>query len=517
VRLSAILWPAKCNQMGVRVMLKTVCAGSASQAASAKVSSGTSFLDLLRRTSDDADQASGSTRSGAGSESNDPADQSGSNQPSPASRQAADCGGAKTASTFAPLLAAGANPAQNDRQAGASVPLSQATPRSRKSADPQTEEATERRGEDNKDDAAQCAAQPPAFAQAADLSLLPDPSAFAGQHVNVAADSVQNLTATSAATVTGKSGAAAIPAQADPPASSQSTALQNQVIATETVQAMGAEWLQISAPPVAGDSASSGTRASTYQTTGATFSISDAGGKTAEATNAQAISTPKGTGAAQHSDAAAAQAGQHPQNGSSQTVAPAFKPADSGNAQPVAFAAHVAPGQDGPAHAGPGGSDATALHRTASQDLPSDQLDGAAVAAPGINTARLIQSMSETEMRLGMHSSEFGDIAIRTSVSLQQVQAQISVDHGELGSAIAAHLPALESKLGNDFGLHASIDVNQTGGSLSNGHGQPSQHGGRMPSGAGSAESGAQTADADASMISAAAASADDARLDIRA
>jgi len=97
-----------------------------------------------------------------------------------------------------------------------------------------------------------------------------------------------------------------------------------------------------------------------------------------------------------------------------------------------------------------------------SADAAAEQLErtGSAAAA-GINSARLIQTMSESEMRVGMHSAEFGDISIRTSVSQQQLTAQISVDHSELGSAISAHLPSLQSKLGSEFGpvSYTHLDV----------------------------------------------------------
>ncbi len=108
--------------------------------------------------------------------------------------------------------------------------------------------------------------------------------------------------------------------------------------------------------------------------------------------------------------------------------------------------------------------------------MGSDEVNnGAASGMAAINTARVIQSMNESEMRVGMHSSEFGGIAIRTTVSQQQVQAQISVDHSELGDAISAHIPSVQTKLGNDLGLHASIEVNQSGSSLSGGQEQSSQ------------------------------------------
>jgi hypothetical protein len=88
------------------------------------------------------------------------------------------------------------------------------------------------------------------------------------------------------------------------------------------------------------------------------------------------------------------------------------------------------------------------------------------VSVSGINTAKVIQSMGETEMHVGMRSAEFGEISIRTAVSQQQMLAQISVDHSDLGSTIAAHLPAMQAKLGNEYGLHASVEVTQGGTSF---------------------------------------------------
>jgi hypothetical protein len=87
--------------------------------------------------------------------------------------------------------------------------------------------------------------------------------------------------------------------------------------------------------------------------------------------------------------------------------------------------------------------------------------------ATGINASHVIRNMSESEMRVGMRSVEFGEISIRTSISEQQMTTQISADHHDLVNAISAHAPSVEAKLGNDFGLHASIEVNQSGSSLS--------------------------------------------------
>ena len=113
---------------------------------------------------------------------------------------------------------------------------------------------------------------------------------------------------------------------------------------------------------------------------------------------------------------------------------------------------------------------AEVMHLTAAA---ADTSEGAASA--GINTAKLIQTMSQTEMHIGLRSAEFGDISIRTAFSQQQMFAQISVDHGDLGRAIAAATPGLQARLGGDFGVNASIQVHQSGASFSGGGGTASQ------------------------------------------
>ena len=140
------------------------------------------------------------------------------------------------------------------------------------------------------------------------------------------------------------------------------------------------------------------------------------------------------------------------------------------------------------------------------------------VASSSINTARLVQSMSESEMRVGMHSSEFGDISIRTSVSQQQMVAQITLDHGDLSQAIAAHASTLQAKLGEDYGIHASIEVHNLGSGFGNDPGQSSQREQREFRHSARAEIGLPGAEASSSIQFAAVASVSSGnRLDIRA
>jgi hypothetical protein len=205
---------------------------------------------------------------------------------------------------------------------------------------------------------------------------------------------------------------------------------------------------------------------------------------------------------------------QHAPGDSSPATPLAVKPLEASVTQTIPVSNHTALASPSQPHAASSMSDVL-IKAQDSADAAAEQLERAgSAAAAGISTARLIQSMSESEMRVGMHSAEFGDISIRTSVSQQQLMAQISVDHGELGSAIAAHLPSLTSKLGSEFGLHASIEVNQLGGSVAGGNGQSSHQNHKMSAQSVPPDSFKLHTDGDP--ITLPGESLDDSRLDVR-
>lgn len=165
-----------------------------------------------------------------------------------------------------------------------------------------------------------------------------------------------------------------------------------------------------------------------------------------------------------------------------------------------------------------GSADTTAHRGDAADSAMADRWQGVETAGmSGISAARLIQNMSGTEMRVGMHSSEFGEISIRTSVSQQQMQTQISVDHNELGNALSAHIPSMQAKMGSDYGLHATIEVNQGGTSFSNDGGRSQNQ--QQQASVRRIDSVDATAaiERDAISLSSVAYASSDSRLDIRA
>ena len=113
-------------------------------------------------------------------------------------------------------------------------------------------------------------------------------------------------------------------------------------------------------------------------------------------------------------------------------------------------------------HAGQDGAGAGQSTNGSEVGSSSDDID--VRQSSGINTARLIQSVGQTEMRVGIQSSEFGSISIRSSLAQNVMHTQISLPHADLSHAILAQVPTLEAKLGNEQGLRAHIEVNNMAG-----------------------------------------------------
>jgi hypothetical protein len=191
------------------------------------------------------------------------------------------------------------------------------------------------------------------------------------------------------------------------------------------------------------------------------------------AANASATTSDGNTASTSQNSSAA---GQHAQQD------PQRPPAGDGNANPAAATqVQTAVSSSDQAHATtamPGSSEANGAARmdprTAAENLQQPTMTA------GINASKLIQTMSTSEMHVGMRSAEFGDISIRTAVTAQQMMTQISVDHSDLSREIASQLPQVQAKLAESFGLHASIEVHHSGMSFSSdGNQQQSQERGR--------------------------------------
>jgi hypothetical protein len=258
-------------------------------------------------------------------------------------------------------------------------------------------------------------------------------------------------------------------------------------------------------------------KASQYKATTTTFSSNANASSMANATSSQKV--PSQDSSTTSSRSTGSDSAQNSQTDASQTTAIAARTNDSGTAQAIAFGMLAAAHQTATSQPAPGTVGGTPHHSDESAGLASDPSNAVASGTTsGINSARVIQSMSETEMRVGMNSSEFGNISIRTMVSQQQVQAQISVDHSELSNAISAHIPSIQAKIGNEYGLHASIEVSQGGTAFSSDErGQSAQKDQRTYVPSVQADGAAASKETDRLVLRAPSVVVDSDRLDIRA
>ncbi len=204
---------------------------------------------------------------------------------------------------------------------------------------------------------------------------------------------------------------------------------------------------------------------------------------------------------------------QHAQPDAAQISAMTAKVADASPLQtaPVHVAAQQQPIISGATDRQPHSAEIAGSTLPAAADGPET------TGTSGVNTAKLIQTLSETQMQVGMHSAEFGDISIRTAVSEQQMVAQITVDHGDLGRAIALHAPAAQIKLGDDLGVRAAIQVTQSGMSFSHEHGSAAQQEQRSFARPVEALDPVSPAETESTIPRAALAASETDRLDIRA
>jgi hypothetical protein len=151
---------------------------------------------------------------------------------------------------------------------------------------------------------------------------------------------------------------------------------------------------------------------------------------------------------------------------------------------PASFASHIANPME---HAPNGGITAPpqtsaplAAHRTEAPHNAAPAGLPPPPALPVINTARLIQNIGQSEMRVGMRSSDFGNISISTSATRDVVSAQISLEHSELARTLAVHLPEMQARLGsNNQAMNVRIDLNGPGTGTSSGMSNGSADGSR--------------------------------------
>ena len=237
------------------------------------------------------------------------------------------------------------------------------------------------------------------------------------------------------------------------------------------------------------------------------------------------------TNPAQHAQAASNQTGsQETASSDDQTQAGASQQGQSVPPAQMSFINHTAAATIDHAQSTgiatqPAATLATGSHPAKTQDSTTPAPAALPQAAPAINTAKLIQSMGQSEMRVGMRSNEFGNISINTSATRDLISAQISLDHGELAKTLATHLPEIQARLGGSQAVEVRIDMNgqatgQNAGTFAgtpDGSAGQSRGGGQQRSGGGPGNSANDLAEQSRAASIPVPESRLDTRLDIRA
>ena len=103
--------------------------------------------------------------------------------------------------------------------------------------------------------------------------------------------------------------------------------------------------------------------------------------------------------------------------------------------------------------------------------------------AVGLHSARLLESLGQSELRVGMKMGDLGNVEIRTQLHHDQLRAEISVERGDLSHTLAGELPGLQQRL-REHEVQATIVINHQAaagsGSFERGSQQQEQSSTRM-------------------------------------
>jgi len=142
-----------------------------------------------------------------------------------------------------------------------------------------------------------------------------------------------------------------------------------------------------------------------------------------------------------------------------------------------------------PDSSGPAGSDSP-LNLPASAELPTHP------AAGPVQMAQIVNQAAQSEMRIGMSTSAFGNVEVRTVVHANDVGVLIGSEKGDLRALLSNELPGIASTL-QQQNLHLNqVNFHQAGFAFSN---QMSSGGEAQPRGFASRTVAAVTRPAEAS------------------
>jgi hypothetical protein len=79
------------------------------------------------------------------------------------------------------------------------------------------------------------------------------------------------------------------------------------------------------------------------------------------------------------------------------------------------------------------------------------------------DSARAIEDAMRGELRVRVQTETFGRVTIQTNAGGGQLAAQLSIENAKQSTALASHLPAVEQRIGEKYGLEASVLLARNG------------------------------------------------------
>ena len=116
------------------------------------------------------------------------------------------------------------------------------------------------------------------------------------------------------------------------------------------------------------------------------------------------------------------------------------------------------------------------LGQASPEDATTNPLPDSSLTGGVIHTARLLESLKESAINLSVRSVDFGNVDIHTAMNHDRLSAQISLERNDLGNALSRTIPGLQSKLSQEHGIQATIEVQQQTSSFSANSGQSQNH-----------------------------------------
>ena len=82
-----------------------------------------------------------------------------------------------------------------------------------------------------------------------------------------------------------------------------------------------------------------------------------------------------------------------------------------------------------------------------------------AAEIPELTRARLMQTLTGSQMQVSVRSEDFGKVTVHAGYGRDALSAQITLESPQLGAALSTHIPAMEQRLAGEHGMRTSVVI----------------------------------------------------------